>query len=322
MFADAPRRRPARLALVLALALAALPWSASAFGTINSLGQHAEHEKITRLALAPLGFEPGTLDEIAGARGTFGAVGAPDNPARGLLTSSAAHCDGGDYLAVQGYPQAQGAAQAALYACRQWTFDAMETAVRAAAGLLDGNGRVRESEIPGFIPCVYDGGPGRAKCEVLDALGLALHAAQDFYAHTNWTDQTAGPLSLANPPGLGQPGPADFIDPFAPGGFPSGLMSGCFEGVPEGLFCGGRVRHEALNKDTGQIKVKSGAIGAGTTPRASGNDNFARAVRAAIADSQQKWAYFEARVIASYGTERGNRMICAIKRDNPAATCR
>lgn len=116
MFADGSRRRPARFALFLALAIAALPLSAWSFATINSLGQNAEDEKITRLALAPLGFAPGTLDEIAGARGIFGfgAVGAPDNPVRSLLTFSAAHCDGGDYLAVQGYPQAEGAARAAL----------------------------------------------------------------------------------------------------------------------------------------------------------------------------------------------------------------
>lgn len=313
---------PIALLSLLALALIAAPPAAHAFGTINSLGQNAEHEKITRLALGPLGFEPDTLDEIAGKTGTFGAVGAPDNPARGLLTRADAHCDGGDYLAVQGYPHPANAAQAALFACRDWTLAALETAVRAAAGLLDGNGNVRGSEIPGLIPCVYDGGPGRAKCEVLDAFGLALHAAQDFYAHTNWTDQTAGAISIENPPGLGQSGAADFINPFAPSGFPAGLMSGCFEGVPEGLFCSGRIRHEVLNKDKGRIRVKAGTVGAGNTARATGNDNFGRAVRAAIADSQQKWSYFEARVIASYGPERGNRMICAVKRDDPVRTCR
>ncbi len=322
MFGSTFRRALLPLALALPLAVALTPGSARSFGTINGFGQNAEHEKITRLALAPLGFEPGTLDEIAGKTGTFGAVGAPDNPARGLITRTAAHCDGGDHLGVAGYPHGASEAQAMLLSCRQWTTDHLERAVRAAAGLLDAGGNIRDSEIPTFIPCVYDGGPGRAKCVVMDALGVTLHAAQEFYAHSNWTDRTAGAITIDNPPGLGQPGPADFMNPFAPAGFPAGLMSGCFEGIPEDLFCAGRVRHAVLNKDTGRIRLKAGAIGPGSTERASGNDNFARAVRAAVADSQQKWAYFEARVIVSYGTDRGNRIICAMKRDDPARTCR
>ena len=69
---------PAALAAVVCLTA----WSAQAFGTANLLGQNAEHEKITRLALAGQGFERKSLDELAGKGGTFGAVGAPDNPAR------------------------------------------------------------------------------------------------------------------------------------------------------------------------------------------------------------------------------------------------
>jgi hypothetical protein len=61
------------IALALALTLAAVA-QAGAFGTIRSLGQDAEHERITRRALAcPPGapsdnscFEAMTLDELAG----------------------------------------------------------------------------------------------------------------------------------------------------------------------------------------------------------------------------------------------------------------
>ena len=54
---------------------------ALAFGTYNSpsiLGQQAEHERITRV-LANNGFEPKTLDLLAGTSGKLGAVGAPDD---------------------------------------------------------------------------------------------------------------------------------------------------------------------------------------------------------------------------------------------------
>ena len=86
-----------RLAPILAagaLLLAAAP-AAQAFGTINGLGQNAEHEKITRLALRCGGslsdrdcFGPRTLDVLAGKRGTFGMVGGPDSGSL-LLQSSA-----------------------------------------------------------------------------------------------------------------------------------------------------------------------------------------------------------------------------------------
>ncbi len=53
---------------------------AQAFGTIRSLGQNAEHERITRNGLASFGFGPDSLSEIAGKNGTWGAVGAPTTP--------------------------------------------------------------------------------------------------------------------------------------------------------------------------------------------------------------------------------------------------
>jgi hypothetical protein len=93
---------------------------ALAFGTIDSLGQNREHERITRHALGcvdltgkqntlVIGGEPvadpcfmgNSINELAGQRGTFGAVGAPDNPANGMLSDSLAHCDNADYLDPQ-----------------------------------------------------------------------------------------------------------------------------------------------------------------------------------------------------------------------------
>jgi hypothetical protein len=314
-------RHIAAVGLSIAVAVAA-PFAAQSFGTINSLGQNSEHEKITRLALGPMGFQPNSLDEIAGQGGTWGAVGAPDNPARGLVTQSKAHCDNGDFLILPGYPNPSANAQATLTTCQQWMFGNLNAAVNAADALVDAAGNIRDSQIPTIISCTYMGHSGRAKCNVLEALGLAFHAGQDFYSHTNWTDAPMTvPVSIVSPPGLGNTAPAPWIDPRAGAGFPAGLISGCFVFKPESAFCPDRVRHAVLNKDEGAITVATGAIGQGTTPRAAGNDNFKRAVTAAVQDTQNKWAYFKTSVVAKYGALRGNRMICAITNDNPVSTC-
>lgn len=292
---------------------------AHAFGTINSLGQSAEHEKITRLALRPFRLGRKTLAEIAGRRGRYGAVGAPDLPGRGLLTKAAAHCDGGDHLALPGYPQSRNAATAKLRACRRWIFSHLTKAVVEAGGLVDASGRIQSSQIPTRISCSYSGVRGRAKCNVLEALGLAFHAAQDFYSHTNWTDiPPRGKIDPKMPPGIGQNSRAAWLDPRSNEAVPAGLISGCFEGIPEKQFCKNRVRHADLNKDTGLIDVGSGFVGAGSTSRGQVNNNFSRAVHAAITDTRDKWAYFETQVLTKYGRLRGSKIICVIRRDYPA----
>ncbi len=314
-------RRVVAFALLIG-GVALAPIAAQSFGTINTLGQAAEHEKITRLALGPKGFQPKSLDEIAGKNKTWGAVGAPDNPARGLVTVSKAHCDNGDHMDIPGYPNSQAKAQATLTTCQTWISENLNAAVRAADVLVDANGKIRDKEIPTFFSCTYLGQPGRGKCNVLEALGLAMHAGQDFYSHTNWTDQPPTvPVTIENPPGLGNIAPAPWLNPRKGTAFPPGLISGCFVFKPESAFCPDRVRHAVLNKDEGPIDVATGAIGQGTTPRARGNDNFRRAVDAAIKDTQDKWTYFQERVVQQYGALRGNRMICAITNDDPVKSC-
>ncbi len=307
-----------RLILAVALLAVGLTSQAVAFGTIHGLGQSAEHEKITRIALAPFGLGPKTMDEIAGKRGRFGAVGAPDHPARGLLTKSYAHCDNGDYLPRPGYPHSRAAAAAMLQSCRSWIFRQLRNAVIAAGAILDRNGKIRDSQIPTIVSCTFTGAPGRAKCNVIEDLGLAFHAAQDFYSHTNWVDvPRPGPIGLTNPPGLHHRGPAAWIDPRRRSAMPAGLISGCFEGIPESRHCKGHVRHADLNKDTGPINVRRGSAGRGTTPRGRVDGNFARAVAAAAADTRAKWRYFQVTVIQRYGPQRGRRILCAIRRDKP-----
>lgn len=293
---------------------------ALAFGTINALGQNAEHEKITRAALATLGAK--TLDELAGKKGTFGAIGAPDKPGRGLISSPDAHCDNGDYLDAKNYPQTAEKARAALEACRAWMMASLEKAVSEARTLSAPDASNMA------LDCEFDGKTGSAKCKVLDALGVALHASQDFYSHSNWTDKTTGAIKAENPPGLAHEGRSPWIDPRATTGFPQGLISGCFGSKPEKLYCnyGGagpvgskkRVKHDFLNKDAGPIGA-SGATGHGTSSRGKVNGNFERAVAAAIDDTQDKWAWFEEQVVARYGAADGAKIICAMRNDDAAA---
>lgn len=312
-----------RLALCgFALLLAA--GSAFGFGTVNGLGQDAEHEKITRAALKGAGLGENTLDMLAGRALEFGAVGMPDRPDRGLMSESAAHCDNGDTLELTAYPQSAPEAEARLTACRDWIVSALRRAVtRAGDIVLPGKDFIETSEIPEYIDCRFNGKSGRAKCDVLEALGLVFHAAQDFYAHSNWVDRPGPGLPDAlNPPGLDHEGPAAWLDPRGTTPFPAGLISGCYESIEEETHCvyganRPRVRHLALNKDNGPIDPATGAAGPGKTPRGAINANFERAVAAAVADTRDKWAFFESELTRLYGAERGGLILCAIKSDDP-----
>lgn len=309
---------------------------AGAFGTVRGMGQDAEHGRITRRALGcesvtpPAAcLEPDTLDSLAGSPGDFGAVGAPDR-GRGMLTSHA-HCSGGDYFAIPNYPQSRAEAEATLTECRDYMLGNLRHAVIDAADLLDDDNDIRSSQIPGFIPCIYAGQEhGRAKCNVLAHLGRILHAGQDFYSHSNWVDEAdpTRPIGPDNPPGLGQTGRSPWLDlQVATPDFPDGLISGCFDtesflGEERGCVYDDsgahRVRHLDLNKDTGQIDP---AIGVGTTHRGRHSDNFERAVSAAIDDSAHHWRSFQSLLVAEYGQERADLMICAIRRDDPGDDC-
>jgi hypothetical protein len=303
-----------------------------AFGTVRALGQNAEHERITRHALGCDLFDDGdcfekkTLIELAGDKDNFGAIGIPD---RGeLITINKAHCDSGDYFDIPGYPQTKAQAQLALERCRAEMLAHMREAVADAAELVNDNGRLRDSQLS--IPCIFIGQvKGHAKCNVIQDLGLLLHASQDFYAHTNWVDapDASMPISVENPPGLNQRGPAPWLDlrnPDPP--FPDGLISGCFQNLPEESHCnygpGGslhQVKHLVVNKDDGTIDP---VLGAGTTIRGSHDDNFAHAAQAAIDDTRDKWADFRARLLTTYGPQEGALMACAISHDDPTRDCR
>src|SRR6185312_5692117 len=304
--------------------------SAAAFGTVNGAGQNSEHERITRHALACAllvatddCFQDATLEQLAGAKDNFGAIGIPD---RGqLVPENKAHCDSGDYLDIPGYPHSKADAAAALMNCRAWMTQELDEAVADAGKLVDKNGALQKSQLD--MPCLFVGQiKGRAKCNVIEDFGIMLHTAQDFYSHSNWVDQPnpALPVDSDNPPGLGNTGRSPWLDLRNPSpAFPDGLITGCYDKPPEETHCNyrglHRVKHKVVNKDEGTIDP---LLGTGTTIRGRIADNFARAVNAATDDTRDKWATFRERLITTYGPQDGALMACAISHDHPTQDCR
>ena len=297
---------------------------AAAFGIeAPEKGVGREHERITRAAVTDL--DTKTLDVLAGRGENPGAVGAVDR----LEAGPEAHCANGDHLAEGSYPRTAADAEAALTKCRDLIKAELDGAVGLAKGLIDAT-----AESVSLDNCDVLRATGSAKCQVLVHVGRALHIAQDFYAYSNWVDQPApGPTSASNPPGLGKTGRAMWLDPRAEVPFPKGLISGCMaQGdltndcaygsfVPTFGFDLGleRISRSTLDKGSGPIGKGVGGIGA--TPRGAINNNFKNAVKVAIDDTRDKWAYFKERVLAIYGKD-GDKILCALSRDGfDAAEC-
>ena len=50
-------------------------------------------------------------------------------------------------------------------------------------------------------------------------------------------------------------------------------------------------------------------------------DNFAKAVTGAIAETRRQWQDFQSELTARYGEERAELMICTLTRDDPVDDC-
>jgi len=190
---------------VLASFFLTIPPRVLSFGTISTLHQHTEHERITRAALACRGkssgdcFEPRSIDQLAGKGGTFGAVGAPD--AMPFHEPAVAHCDNADFFDSAIYTPSKpvlverGAATLSLQSCIKHLQDRFNEGADEAELLLNSQDRIRESEVnlnriedaTQKADCTF--APrfrGRAKCNVFDGLGRMLHGIQDFYSHSQY----------------------------------------------------------------------------------------------------------------------------------------
>lgn len=285
----------------MAAAFLLLAPTVAAFGTINTGGQQAEHERITRIALqCPDGvyhddgscFEPISMLSFAGGNGTFGAIGAPDGGADTL--KSEAHCDDADYIdyakwGLNGtYPQSKEERNRKLRECYDHMKELWDGGIKGAGELVDEYGALIASEAKladesgKGIPCVYSGSlSGRAKCDAFEGLGRALHGLQDFYSHSNWVDYAQIVPTQNTPPGLGMTDLAPFLSMINGSGpsdtnVPADFSTGCFnlfghdtvEGAAACEKDGRFITHVQLNKDKGEILVKPLAnitIDAGTT---------------------------------------------------------
>jgi hypothetical protein len=320
--------------VVLTVWLASPGTWAAAFGTIDSGGQHREHERITRAALACASetsprdhcFESRSMDFLAGHGREFGAVGAPDSDE---IFDPSAHCDNADFLRAD-YPRTRELATAGLVDCIDHVRMRFAEGVGVTGGLLDDEGRVIDDEVDLASECkVFEATERRAKCASLEAFGRVLHGVQDFYAHSNWADEAdpARAIAADNPPGLNLPGPSEIFDlrDETPARVPPELSTGCFvlrDEIPGVGECAGRVTHAALNKDTGLVDPDTGAATDPTTARGMIEDNFAQAVAGAIEETRRQWRDFQSELTSRYGAEEGALMTCALTHDDPAGDCR
>jgi hypothetical protein len=326
------RRRLGLVALVLAGYLASSAPSAGAFGTIDSAGQHREHERITRASLSCSAvasaacLQAASIDVLAGHDREFGGVGAPDSDE---VFDPAAHCDGADFL-EGGYPRTRAEATAALLDCVGHLRMRLGEAVVDAAALLDADGQVVEDEVDLESECRGTGAPETpAKCATLEAFGRVLHGVQDFYSHSNWADEAdpTRPIGEDNPPGLGLSAPSPVFDlrSDTPPDVPPALSTGCFvlrDEVPGVGECAGRVTHAALNKDNGLIDPDTGEATDPTTSRGMVADDFARAVTGAIEETRRQWRDLRAELAVRYGEADAAVMTCALTHDDPVDDCR
>jgi hypothetical protein len=342
-----------------------------AFGTINEpaiIGQHCEHERITRAAFACPSdskisdgrcFEELSLHQLSGrsdiyvGQGSNGAVGAPDmlDP---VPEGPEAHCDNADFLDAQlfnlnaEYPVTRQEATNQLQICVSHMRGRVEEGIDAAGRIVDDGARIITPEVDistldcrFSFPALQMHSFGRAKCSTIEGFGRALHGVQDFYAHSNWADDAEPPFGPNNPPGLKRVDSPIFLDLRGEndisGQVPHNLSTGCFGGLftdgpvgkaghplePGSIDCTGRITHHTLNKDNGIIDQVTGDVSTPgpNTPRSDFPGNFQRAVNAAIKDSRRQWRHFRESIRRTYGTERGNIMICALVRDKPAKDC-
>ena len=195
----------ARDVLLLAVWIAAPASSAAAFGTIDSGGQHREHERITRAALSCAGetsahedcFEPGSMDVLAGHDREFGAVGAPDSDE---ISDPCAHCDNADYLEGD-YPRTRELATSGLLACLDHVRMRFGEGAQDARDLLDDEGHVIEGEVDIAVECrVFEAAENRAKCSTLEAFGVCCTECR---TSTHTATGRTSPILPA--PSVGQP---------------------------------------------------------------------------------------------------------------------
>lgn len=192
-----------------------------------------------------------------------------------------------------------------------------------------------------FSPlCRYTGEQGkRPKCDVLESFGYLLHTAQDFYAHTNWGDETQSSGATVEKPygvarGIGQflrRGITPLFDltrnPLRSTAFedlPRDFTGGCVPSSTEN--CDGRVlifdqrRRPGISKDYGSIDGVTGAVQRPRTERGrvinrENFSNFQFAVGLAYEETMRQWRDLRSRIYDRAPDGSGSQIICALVLD-------
>ncbi|MFF4927207.1 hypothetical protein ACFY4B_42180 [Kitasatospora sp. NPDC001261] len=335
MTRSARHRRPwrTRTALAITAALACVPAvtvPAHAFGP-------GTHTKITESALG--GFQKKSLEAMAaGDLGDdeWGAIRGSDKGDY-YPKQTRYHCDDADYLKVSGYPRSRQQATDELLACIQTSVEEFHKAVVAAGELVDSKGHINTKEVGLDHRCKYNDSPGRAKCTVFEHLGRAWHAIEDFYSHSNWTDQKVPEkdISVTNPPGLQKTTPAPFFTLRAYSNQSTATWEaearkeiGKVPDVATGC-AGGEYEHGSkdLNNCNRRINHYDDADGKGGLSkegsRAKIDHNGDNAEKVATEDIKRQWQDFQDELLARYSNGHGKKMICTLTHDAPTdATCK
>lgn len=220
------------------------------------------------------------------------------------------------------------------------------------------SGGIGYASLRGINGCVFNttGSASGGKCYVLNSLGRGLHVVMDFYAHSNWGDlaDPSRPISIDNPPGLGQTSLAPFWEDLdAPMPWTEGLSSGCYknnekrglENTPaySASGCVGRTpdlewrtdKYVGYSKDvadfnpadgsSAQVKCNntgdiSGANWKGCQPRGSiklPNNTLVQqnVTSLAILEVRRQWAWVQKKIHEVFGKDRGDIVICYMIKD-------
>lgn len=347
-----------KLCLALCLLPLALPAGAVAFGTYDGLhGQSGEHGRITRAgqwcqssaAEKRNCWHSKAVEDVAGPlsgktpfSSNLGAVAIPDGTLFDIAANDDAHCDNLDYLipsedhAHVYTSDSLGQQRAKLLSCVNYLHDMFDTAVSTSLQIVDNQGFFRQQNIrrPGQ-PCKFSFTitseppvPANKRCAAVDFYGQALHGAEDFYSHTNWSDRAVAPFDAENPPGYGQDSLASFlnfrhVDDFLPrGAYPSPPFSGgCFV-LGHQSECDGHVKHDTLAKDEGYVNPRTGegTPTGDSNRRARENGNFGRAVSLAVKQVHDSWSAFQDRV-KQVDEQDSKQIVCAMVQDDTIHDC-
>lgn len=342
-------------------------------------------------------FSPKTMLTLAGNGTLFGAVGAADNYSTLGSGSTEWHCSEADYIpptingkstGFQNYPTSLSYAKGVFSRCRNFARNEFlegdpigtggQSAIYGAYGGVTGSARyyfTTNNAYDGPITSKYTSNAtldvcnfnysaalaSGGKCYVLNALGRGLHVVMDWYAHTNWgdTEDKSKPLSIDNPPGLGNKTLAPFwADLDAPMPWTEGLSSGCYgkesrglEGTPSAANyadCSSRAldlawrnaQYSGYSKDVANFNPSEGSAAIvtcndtgdiasgswkGCQPRGSlrlsdGTQVQQNVTTLAILEVRRQWTWIQKKIREKFGEKRGNTIICYIVSDE-VSTC-